>query len=61
MALMIVSTICNDAGSAVAICVASGPQCRLRETDEGDPANMRVDLADATATSTVVAPIAFLL
>jgi len=41
--------------------VASGPHCRLKETDGFDPTNMRVDLPDATATSTVVAPVEFLL
>jgi len=56
-----VSTICNVAGGTVAIYVASGQHCRLKETYEGDPANMRVDPPDATATSTVVAPVVFLL
>jgi len=61
MTTVLVSTICNDPGRAVAIRVASGPHCRLKETDGFDPTNMRVDLPDATATSTVVAPVAFLL
>jgi len=58
---VVVSTICNVAGGTVAIYVASGQHCRLKETYEGDPANMRVDPPDATATSTVVAPVVFLL